>query len=281
MKRLMSSISPRVTTSDYRVGRNRLLKSSTHFLGGGVGLIFSPADVISAGVGVLLLHIENFKRLESYTEVPPTDAMTDMIAKVMADIFAIGTKEMKQGRALGRAQKFLKRLFGWKDVEYALNILDKLTQEESQIAAAQILKLTLVVESYTFGHRCRKMKKISSDTSTLVVYSDSEMMMMSWRNDEKKMVVEALSENADGMFRWAFYQLDTLRQCLPSSVRLTQPILKDIRKSYIAPAYRLLQCLAVAIRPLSVADLAELLAFYFATANMVKRGIPELNPNWH
>jgi hypothetical protein len=43
------------------------------------------------------------------------------------------------------------------------------------------------------------MKKISSDTSTLVVYSDSEMMMMSWRNDEKKMVVEALSENADGM----------------------------------------------------------------------------------
>jgi hypothetical protein len=87
-----------------------------------------------------------------------------------------------------------------------------------------------------------------------------------------------------------FCQLETLRQCLPSSVRLTleelpesldetyERIVKDIRKSNIAQAYRLLQCLAVAIRPLSVAELAELLAFDFTTAN--KGGIPELNPNW-
>ncbi|KAH8986082.1 hypothetical protein EDB86DRAFT_3246207 [Lactarius hatsudake] len=82
--------------------------------------IFSPAKVISAGVGVLLLaakdvdasqdaladlfeRIENFfKRLESYTEVPPTDAMNDMIVKIMVEVlntFAIATKEMKQGRA--------------------------------------------------------------------------------------------------------------------------------------------------------------------------------------
>ena len=46
--------------------------------------------------------IENFfKRLETYTTVPPTDAMTDIIVKIMIevlDIFAIATKEMKQGR---------------------------------------------------------------------------------------------------------------------------------------------------------------------------------------
>ena len=43
-----------------------------------------------------------FKRLESYTEVPPTNAMTDVIVKIMVEvlnIFAIATKEMKQGRA--------------------------------------------------------------------------------------------------------------------------------------------------------------------------------------
>jgi ankyrin repeat protein len=86
-----------------------------------------------------------------------------------------------------------------------------------------------------------------------------------------------------------FCQLDTLRQCLPASVRLAleelpesldetyERIVKDIRKSNIAQAYRLLQCLAVAIRPLSVAELAELLAFDFTTT---KGGIPELNPNW-
>ena len=48
-------------------------------------------------------RIENFfKRLKSYTEVPPTNAMTDIIVKIMVEvlnIFAIATKEIKQGRA--------------------------------------------------------------------------------------------------------------------------------------------------------------------------------------
>ena len=50
----------------------------------------------------LFERIESFfKRLESYTEVPPTNAMTDIIVKIMVEvlnIFAIATKEMKQGR---------------------------------------------------------------------------------------------------------------------------------------------------------------------------------------
>jgi hypothetical protein len=99
--------------------------------------VFSPAKVIFAGVGVLLSvsiletfawtnsnvyvpkatkevqasqdtlvyifeRIENFfRRLESYIEVPPTLEMTDIIAKIMAEvliILAIATKEIKQGR---------------------------------------------------------------------------------------------------------------------------------------------------------------------------------------
>ena len=50
----------------------------------------------------LFERIENFfKRLESYTEVPPTNGMTDIIVKILVEvlnIFAIATKEMKQGR---------------------------------------------------------------------------------------------------------------------------------------------------------------------------------------
>ncbi|KAN0130231.1 hypothetical protein V8E53_011988 [Lactarius tabidus] len=525
-------------------------------LGGGVGLIFSPANVISAGVGVLLLaakdvnaseealadlfeRIENFfKRLESYTEVPPTDAMTDMIVKIMVEvlnIFAIATKEMKQGRA----KKFLKKLVGRKDIEDALKRLDKLTQEEARMAAAQTLKLTHAIDNklrevddkmnifikdgkdtkgviqrtsnnvddmkwnqlreclrkwvtppdpstnqniacdlhhggtaewfsqgsiftewksagsllWIYGkpgsgksilcstivqgveclreagstlmayfyfdfrdldkqHRrnllpsllsqlsaqsrpccdilsrlyaahdngekkpsdramsqCLKdmlaithpqhvyiildaldecpnwpgipspreqvlalvkdlvdlhlphlhicvtsrpefdiravltplaqhrvslheesgQKKDIVDYIRSVVYSDSETMMKRWRDDEKRMVVEALSEKADGMFRWVFCQLDTLRQCLPSSVRPTleqlpesldetyERIVMDIKKANKGQAYRMLQCLAVAIRPLSVAELAELLAFEFDAA---KGGIPKVNADW-
>ncbi|KAH9175533.1 hypothetical protein EDB89DRAFT_1882677, partial [Lactarius sanguifluus] len=504
-------------------------------LGEGVGLIFSPAKVISAGVGVLLLaakdvnasqevladlfeRIENFfKRLESYTEVPPTDAMTDMIVKIMVEVlnvFAIATKEMKQGRA----KTFFKKLVGRKDIEDALARLDRLTQEEARMAAAQILRLThnakvvlqqtsnsvddvkwnqlreslrrwvtppdpstnhniacdihhggtaewfyqgstfaewkstgsllwiygkpgsgksilcstiiqdiaslreagsaLMVYFYfdfrdldkqhrrnllpslliqlsaqsrpccdILSHlysahdngerkpsdsvmiRCLKdmlailnpqpvyiildaldecpnwpgipspreqvlalvkdlvdlhlphlhicvtsrpefdiratltplahyrislhdesgQKNDIVDYLNSVVYSDSETMMKRWREDDKKMVVEALSEKADGMFRWVFCQLDTLRHCLPSGVRQTleelpesldetyERIVMDIKKTNSAHAYRMLQCLAVAIRPLSVAELAELLAFDF---NATKGGIPELNPNW-
>ena len=51
----------------------------------------------------LFESIENFfRRLESYTEAPLTDAMIDLIVKIMVEvlnIFAIATKEMKQSRA--------------------------------------------------------------------------------------------------------------------------------------------------------------------------------------
>ena len=48
-------------------------------------------------------RIENFfKRMEKYTEVKPSEAMTDIIVKIMVEvlnIFAIATKEIKQGRS--------------------------------------------------------------------------------------------------------------------------------------------------------------------------------------
>ncbi|KAN0128644.1 hypothetical protein V8E53_013563 [Lactarius tabidus] len=139
-----------------------VLYSFSAMIGAGVGLVFSPGSVIFSGIGVLLLaakdveasqdvlidlfeRIENFfKRLESYTSVPPTDAMTDIIVKIMVEvlnIFAIATKEMRRGRAT----KFLKKLIGKKEMEDALKRLDKLTQDEARMAAAEILKLTHIV----------------------------------------------------------------------------------------------------------------------------------------
>ena len=86
-------------------------------------------------------------------------------------------------------------------------------------------------------------------------------------------------------FRWAFCQLETLRHCLPSSVRgilaelpetldaTYERILKEIPKSNRAHAHRLLQCLTVAIHPLFVDELAEVLAVDFS----MEGGIPKLN----
>ncbi|KAH8988144.1 hypothetical protein EDB86DRAFT_3245561 [Lactarius hatsudake] len=93
----------------------------------GVGLVFSPAKVIFAGIGVFLLAAKDvaaskdalaelferigffFNRLETYTEVTPTVAMTNIITKIMVEvltIFGIATKELRRGSA----SEFLIRL---------------------------------------------------------------------------------------------------------------------------------------------------------------------------
>jgi len=77
-------------------------------------------------------------------------------------------------------------------------------------------------------------------------------------------------------FRWVYCQLEVLRQCFPSSVRCIlaelpesldetyERILQQIPKSNREHAHRLLQCLTVAIRPLYVDELAEVLAINFS-----------------
>ena len=51
----------------------------------------------------IFVRIEGFfNRLESYTEVPPTTAMTGVIVKIITEvlsILAIATKEVKRGRS--------------------------------------------------------------------------------------------------------------------------------------------------------------------------------------
>src|SRR6266849_4382282 len=91
-------------------------------------------------------------------------------------------------------------------------------------------------------------------------------------------------------FRWVYCQLERLRHCLPPSVRgilddlpdtldeTYERVLKNINKANQKHAIRLLHCLTVAIRPLSVEELAEVLAIDLDAAQ--QGGIPKLNPNW-
>jgi hypothetical protein len=81
--------------------------------------------------------------------------------------------------------------------------------------------------------------------------------------------------------------LEILRQCFPSSVRhfleelpesldeTYERVLREIKKPNRDHARRLLQCLVVAIRPLRVDELAEVLAVDFNA-----EGIPKLKPSW-
>ena len=91
-------------------------------------------------------------------------------------------------------------------------------------------------------------------------------------------------------FRWVFCQLDALQHCIPPNLRqyldelpetldeTYDRILKGINKAQKDNAHRLLQCLAVAVGPLLVEELAELLAFDFQAST--KTGIPTLKEDW-
>ena len=87
-------------------------------------------------------------------------------------------------------------------------------------------------------------------------------------------------------FQWVFNQLEVLRHCstdvrlaleeLPKSLEEAyERILKGIDQANREGAYRLFQCLAVAVRPLQVEELAGVLAF-----DLSKGGVPKLNADW-
>ena len=87
-----------------------------------------------------------------------------------------------------------------------------------------------------------------------------------------------------------YCQLEALRHCLPPSVtrileelpetldETYERVLREINKANREHARRLLQCLTVALRPLRVEELAEVLAIDFDAPAC--QGIPKLNPKW-
>ena len=93
-------------------------------------------------------------------------------------------------------------------------------------------------------------------------------------------------------FRWVYCQLDTLRRCMPSSIRKSlnelpitlddtyERILQGIPKEKFQHARRLFQCIVAAIRPLRVKELAEIFAIEFSpneVTNLVEGWRPD-NP---
>ena len=92
-------------------------------------------------------------------------------------------------------------------------------------------------------------------------------------------------------FRWVFCQLETLRRSvnrnlrgilekLPKTLDETyERVLKDINEDNRDHARRLLHCLAVAIRPLRVEELSEILAFDFDAAD-IEESVPKFRADW-
>ena len=96
------------------------------------------------------------KRLEIYTNIPPSPIMTEVIVKIIIEllsVLALASKQIKQGRfskcpltyamfvTQRAAEKFTKKLLGESEIETVLQRLDRLTQDEAQITVAQTLSV--------------------------------------------------------------------------------------------------------------------------------------------
>ena len=111
-------------------------------------------------MGELLESIGHFlNRLEIYTKIPPTVALTEIAVKVLVELLstlALTTRQIKQGKTSKPvfsevlhylpvtrciAEKFAKKFFGDKDIEAVLKRLDRLTQDEARNTAAQTLEV--------------------------------------------------------------------------------------------------------------------------------------------
>ncbi|KAH9047937.1 hypothetical protein EDB83DRAFT_2317438 [Lactarius deliciosus] len=132
-------------------------------LGEGAGLVFPPTKIIFSGIGILLVaakstvasrdvpfklfdRIESFfERLRIYTKAPPSPAVTDELAKIMAEvlsILAIATKQMKERRS----KTFIKKLAGMNGIEDALRRFDELERRELLTGMAQVTSDTSVLK---------------------------------------------------------------------------------------------------------------------------------------
>ncbi|KAH9993385.1 hypothetical protein BJV77DRAFT_363007 [Russula vinacea] len=99
---------------------------------------------ISTSYDALVDLFESFesflRRLDIYTKIPSTTAITEIIVKILIELLCTISLAIQHAKQ-GRLKKFGKKLLGENDVEVVLERLDRLTREEAQTTATHALEL--------------------------------------------------------------------------------------------------------------------------------------------
>ncbi|KAH8979976.1 hypothetical protein EDB86DRAFT_2814145 [Lactarius hatsudake] len=111
----------------------------------------------------------------------------------------------------------------------------------------------------------------------MIEYVTSVVQSRKWSAEDKKLVVDTISERADGMFQWVICQLEALRRRIPGTIARAlkelprtldetyERILLGIDEDNHEYAHCLFQCLCASVRPLRLAELAEVLTVLLDT----------------
>ncbi|KAI9432845.1 hypothetical protein H4582DRAFT_2131963 [Lactarius indigo] len=140
-----------------------ILNALSATFGDTAGEVFPPAKIIFSGIGILLVaakgtaanrdvlvklfgRIESFfERLKIYTNVPPSPAVTNELAKIMAEVLSIlatATRGIKERRI----KIFFKKVAGINGLEDALQKFGELEQRELLTDIAQVTSDTNVLK---------------------------------------------------------------------------------------------------------------------------------------
>jgi len=82
-------------------------------------------------------------------------------------------------------------------------------------------------------HEESGQRKDVLDYVTKLVRTDK--LMPKWREEDKELVIKILSEKPDGVFRWAFRKLESLRRCFPADIAA---VIEGISLEVISPEER-------------------------------------------
>ncbi|KAH9952908.1 hypothetical protein BC827DRAFT_1380141, partial [Russula dissimulans] len=134
--------------------------STNHIVVSGVSSTFPPAKAVFVGIAILLSAIKDvdksydtlvhlfesfesfLRRLDIYSKIPSTPAMTEVIVKTLAELLCTISLAIQQ-ITQGRLKKFGKKLLGENDheVEAILRRLDRLTLEEARMTGTTTLEV--------------------------------------------------------------------------------------------------------------------------------------------
>ncbi|KAL8790513.1 MAG: hypothetical protein Q9195_006344 [Heterodermia aff. obscurata] len=160
-----------------------------------------------------------------------------------------------------------------------LDALDECSDIVDLLAVVQKIVEGETVQNLTTSDRMIRIQSevVDRDISNYISYrlQTDPLLKKRWRHrpDVQEEIRTALSEKADGMFRWAFCQINHLQTCrnlptlrealrsLPKTLDETYSrILCNIPEEYSGYAVSILRWLSYAERPMRLAELGELIA---------------------
>ncbi|KAF8261185.1 hypothetical protein EI94DRAFT_1810667 [Lactarius quietus] len=163
-----------------------VLNALSATLGQGVGIVFPPTQIIFSGINILLVAardkaasrdslVELFEK--SKTSSSPTDSGDDECDGKDYGGSAVYACNRDKGYEARANKNVFKNLVGRKDIDGALQRLDKLEQGELRTVTAQVLKTTSDIKGVTSDLRdaASELKDDAKETKVMVQQFVSEM----------------------------------------------------------------------------------------------------------